>query len=127
MGGSPDIGADQATHARASVGRLRAGLAKTPLAATPSKPRAIQQPPVLFSFRVFLFRFAFGAIARRRAPSEGAPVGGRGDPGGTMDWAPTPTRRKPLLKISRTQIPEGSKDLIGAAKTRVRDRLHHSL
>ena len=80
-----------------------------------------------FLIRVFLSRFAFGAIARRRAPSEGAPVGGRGDPGGTMDWAPTPTRRKPLLKISRTQIPEGSKDLIGAAKTRVRDRLHHSL
>ena len=64
MGGSP-----------ASVGDCgllwsRPHLAKIPFGRDPLEPRIFNSCR-RFSFRVFLFRFAFGAIARRRATSGG--------------------------------------------------------
>src|SRR5262249_19851254 len=90
-------------------GRLRAGLAKTPLASAPSGSKHPTAVGVFCDSNFALFNFAFlpravgcaaGARGRRAVGH------GMADPAPTVTKAPHPTRWKPQVKISTTKNPE---------------------
>ena len=124
MGGSSDIGSNQAMHAWASVGNCgplwsRFHLAKTPLAATPFEPRDIQPSSAFLRFEFCSFRFCapIDCFCVNDAVRRAAIGHGMAGPHPEAGLDPHPSRVETPVKNIYDQKSRRSKDLLAPSRS----------